>query len=99
MFLSFKQRVLVIVQSIPSGSTMSYKEVAMRAGSPGAARAVGTIMKQNRDPLVPCHRVICSDGSIGGYNRGVDKKRKLLEFEKKEADIFRGISLNSSSED
>ena len=78
---TFKQRVLAVVQSIPLGQTMSYKEVAQLAGSPRAFRAVGTIMRGNKDLGVPCHRVICSDGSLGGYNGGVDKKRKLLEME------------------
>ncbi len=77
----FKQKVLAVVQSIPLGQTMSYKEVAQLAGSPRAFRAVGTIMKSNRDPAVPCHRVICSDGSLGGYNGGIEKKRKLLARE------------------
>ena len=77
----FKQCVLQVVQSIPLGQTMSYKEVAQLAGSPRAFRAVGTIMKGNKDRAVPCHRVICSDGSLGGYNGGIDKKRKLLEME------------------
>ncbi len=57
-----------VVRSIPSGSVMTYAEVAYRAGSPGAARAVGTIMRRNTDRSVPCHRVICSDGRLGGYN-------------------------------
>lgn len=83
--VSFKQRVLAVVKSIPKGKTMSYMQVAYLAGSPGAARAVGTIMKQNGDPAVPCHRVICSDGTLGGYNGGVGKKRQLLENEKREA--------------
>lgn len=77
----FKQRVLLVVQSIPLGQTMSYKEVAQLAGSPRAFRAVGTLMRNNKDKAVPCHRVICSDGSLGGYNGGIDKKRKLLEME------------------
>ena len=49
---------------------MTYAEVARRAGSPGAARAVGSVMKKNFDPAIPCHRVIRSDGSLGQYNRG-----------------------------
>lgn len=81
----FKQRVLEVVYSIPEGTTLSYKEVAERAGSPRAFRAVGTIMKQNNNPAIPCHRVICSDGSPGGYNRGVEKKKVLLEAERKKA--------------
>ena len=58
---------------------MTYKGVAKKAGSPNAARAVGTIMKNNYDPKVPCHRVIRSDGKIGDYNRGgrAEKIRKL----------------------
>jgi len=66
----FTERVLSIVSSIKKGQTMTYKEVATRAGSPGAARAVGSIMKANYKPGVPCHRVIRSDGNIGQYNRG-----------------------------
>lgn len=60
---------------------MTYAKVARAAGSPGAARAVGTIMKQNYDPAIPCHRVIKSDGTLGQYNRGQEQKRKLLETE------------------
>jgi len=79
----FKDRVLRIVASIPSGKTLSYKEVAEAAGSPGAARAVGNIMKGNYNPAIPCHRVIRSDGKLCGYNRGgTEAKRALLEKEK-----------------
>ena len=81
----FKQRVLEVVYSIPEGTTLSYKEVAEHAGSPRAFRAVGTIMKHNNNPAIPCHRVICSDGSLGGYNRGIEKKKVLLEAERKKA--------------
>jgi O-6-methylguanine DNA methyltransferase len=79
---SFKERVLQIVREIPKGETRSYKQVAEYAGSPGAARAVGTIMKNNDDDSVPCHRVIKSDGSLGGYNGRLGDKVKLLEKEK-----------------
>lgn len=79
---NFTKRVQDIVRNIPKGKTLSYKEVATVAGSPGAARAVGTIMKNNYDPTIPCHRVIKSDGSLGGYNRGgSEKKEKLLKAE------------------
>lgn len=60
---------------------MTYKEVAIKAGSPDAQRAVGNILNKNRNPEVPCHRVIRSDGSIGGFNSGPDKKRALLKKE------------------
>lgn len=81
MELSFRQHVLEVVRAIPRGSTMSYGEVAEAAGSPGAARAVGSIMKGNHDPSVPCHRVIKSDGTAGEYNGGVKKKIALLRKE------------------
>lgn len=68
--LSFSDRVREIVRRIPSGETRSYKEVAVAAGNPRAARAVARVMASNYDPHIPCHRVICSDGSPGGYNRG-----------------------------
>ena len=78
---TFEQKVKAIVAKIPKGKTMTYKEVATKAGSPNAARAVGSVMKANYDPKVPCHRVIRSDGVIGDYNRGgsAEKLRKLRE--------------------
>jgi len=57
---------------------LSYKDVAEKAGYPKAWRAVGNILNKNRDPNIPCHRVIKSDGTVGGYNRGVRKKISLL---------------------
>jgi len=79
--IPFKIRVLTIVSKIPKGKTMSYMEVAEAAGSPGAFRAVGTIMKNNHDSKIPCHRVIRSDGNVGQYNRGSEKKIQLLKRE------------------
>lgn len=79
---SFTRRVRDIVRQIPKGQTCSYGEVARLAGVSGAARAVGTIMSNNYDPTIPCHRVICANGKIGGYNRGGEaQKRKLLKKE------------------
>ena len=75
----FADRVREVVRQIPKGSTRSYKEVAAAAGSPNAARAVGMIMRNNYDPTVPCHRVIRTDGKMGGYNRGgIERKKELL---------------------
>lgn len=79
--MSFKEKVLDVVRGIPCGKTMTYGEVALKAGSPSAFRAVGNILNKNHDALIPCHRVIRSDGSLGGYNRGRDKKRELLKKE------------------
>lgn len=76
---SFADKVRDVVRSIPKGKTMTYKEVAARAGNPKAARAVGAVMRTNYDPSIPCHRVIASDGTMRGYNRGgVDRKKELL---------------------
>lgn len=79
--MSFKEKVLTVVRNISKGETMSYSQVAEKAGSPGAARAVGTIMAHNDDVSVPCHRVIRSDGSVGPYNglRGKTKQELLQE--------------------
>ena len=80
--ITFTDRVRNVVRKIPKGETRTYKEVAYAAGSPGAARAVGTIMANNYLPDVPCHRVVKSDGTLGGYNRGgIDEKRVLLKKE------------------
>lgn len=78
---SFTEKVLGVVRGIPRGKVMTYKDVAKRAGSAGASRAVGSILKQNYDPAIPCHRVIRSDGIAGEYNRGREKKIKLLRAE------------------
>lgn len=83
---SFAERVRAVVKNIPKGQVMTYAAVAKAAGSPGASRAVGTLMAHNFDPTIPCHRVIRSDGKIGNYNRGGEKaKRALL---KKEGAIY-----------
>ena len=79
---SFRARVLAVVRNIPKGRTMTYKEVAEKAGNPKAARAVGAIMRTNFDETVPCHRVVRSDGGMGGYNRGgALRKTEMLKLE------------------
>ncbi len=79
---SFSERVRAVVRAIPKGKTMSYKEVATEAGNEKAARAVARLMAANYDPEIPCHRVIRSDGGLGGYNRGgVEAKRAILASE------------------
>lgn len=78
---SFRDAVYGVVRKIPKGKCLTYKQVAEAAGYPNACRAVGNILNKNFDPEIPCHRVIRSDGKIGGYNRGVDKKRERLTAE------------------
>jgi methylated-DNA-[protein]-cysteine S-methyltransferase len=80
----FGRAVTNACRCIPYGTTCSYGELAARAGSPGAARAVGSVMRRNAWPIVvPCHRVLASGGKIGGYSApgGLDLKRRLLELE------------------
>lgn len=79
----FAKKVYAIVSKIPKGKTMTYKQVATKAGKPDAARAVGTIMSHNFNPSVPCHRVIRSDGKMGGYNRGGIEQKKLILAEER----------------
>lgn len=79
---TFKADVQAIVAQIPLGTVMTYKEVANKAGNPNASRAVANVMAANYDPNIPCHRVIRSDGTLGGYNRGgVSAKAKILAAE------------------
>ena len=79
---NFSNRVYAVVAKIPKGKTMTYKQVATKAGNPRAARAVGMLMSKNFNPKIPCHRVVRSDGRPSGYNRGGwSAKQKLLRKE------------------
>jgi len=75
---NFTDKVRGVVKNIPKGSVMTYKEVATHAGHPKAARAVANTMAKNFDVKIPCHRVIRSDGGLGGYNRGGEKKKRAI---------------------
>ena len=78
----FEKKVWLALRDIPYGETRAYKWLAEKTGNPKATRAVGQALGRNPIPIVlPCHRVIESDGSIGGYSSGVDIKRRLLEIE------------------
>ena len=80
----FEKKVLRTVLEIPLGEVRSYKWVAGKIGRPKAARAVGQALKKNPYTIIiPCHRVVASDGKIGGYSQGKDKKKNLLNLEKK----------------
>ena len=79
---SFRKKVLETERKIPYGQTRSYKEVAKMVESPRASRAVGSANAENPLPLYfPCHRIICSDRSLGGFGWGLDVKRFLLDLE------------------
>jgi AraC family transcriptional regulator, regulatory protein of adaptative response / methylated-DNA-[protein]-cysteine methyltransferase len=79
---AFRRRVWEALRRIPFGETRSYGEIAAAVGAPGAARAVGTACAQNPIPVVvPCHRVVGSDGSLHGYAYGLARKRQLLDAE------------------
>ena len=80
----FHRKVYKALCKIPAGKTITYAELAKRAGSPGAARAVGTAMAKNPFPIViPCHRVVAGNGKLGGYSGrgGVATKKALLALE------------------
>ena len=78
---SFRARVLATVRAIPRGRVATYGDVAELAGAPGAARAVGNVMRTCGDPSVPCHRVIAAAGGLGGYGGFLERKRQLLRAE------------------
>jgi O-6-methylguanine DNA methyltransferase len=77
----FQRRVLSIVRRIPAGRVATYGDVAELAGAPRAARAVGTVMRECRDPAVPCHRVIAAGGALGGFGGNLQIKRERLRAE------------------
>jgi methylated-DNA-[protein]-cysteine S-methyltransferase len=79
----FRKKALEILARVPYGTTISYGELAARAGSPQAHRAAGSACANNPLPIViPCHRVLKSDGTLGGFGGGLPVKRRLLEIEK-----------------
>jgi O-6-methylguanine DNA methyltransferase len=88
MFAGFQGKVYKAVRRIPRGKVSSYGDIARRAGSPRAARAVGHAMAVNSFPLlIPCHRVVRADGSLGGFTAGLSIKEKLLKLE--------GVTMNA----
>jgi methylated-DNA-[protein]-cysteine S-methyltransferase len=78
----FSRDILERLAKVPYGEVTTYKSLAVEAGNPLAARAVGTIMNRNPIPIVlPCHRVVGSNGSLVGYGGGLERKRQLLDLE------------------
>ncbi len=79
----FQKRIWQILQSIPCGTTLTYHQLAAQSGNPKAARAVAQACAANQIAvLIPCHRIVRSDGSLSGYRWGTERKRQLLEYEK-----------------
>jgi len=77
-----KKRIFELTKKIPVGRVTTYKHLAIAAGNPKAARAVGAILRSNKNLIkIPCHRVVCSNGYVGGYKEGVEKKIALLKKE------------------
>lgn len=86
----FERKVYLAASGIPKGETRSYKWVAAQIGRPRSARAVGNALNKNPYPgIVPCHRVVRSDNSIGGYAKGSSVKRKILEREGVDLSLFK----------
>lgn len=78
----FQEKVWKVIASIPFGETISYGEIAGKMEQPNAARAIGNACGNNPIPIiVPCHRVLASDGKLGGYSSGLENKRTLLTLE------------------
>ncbi len=78
----FQEKVWKVLQTIPYGKTISYKEQAIAVGNPKGVRAVANANGKNRlSVIVPCHRVIANDGSLAGYTGGITRKRFLLDLE------------------
>jgi len=101
---NFREKVYQLTSQIPHGKVATYGQLAKLAGSPGAARAVGMLMKTNQHPeIVPCYKVVASDGSLTGYSAGegiVTKKEKLLHdgvaFDKNKVDLTKSQWQRSS---
>ena len=89
LFTPFQDRVLAATESIPPGEVKSYGEVAALAGKPRGAQAAGQALGANPIPVVvPCHRVVASDGSLRGYAGGLERKQYLLDLERGERPLF-----------
>ncbi len=82
MNLSFNEKVYFYCKKIPKGKVSTYKKIALLINSPKSFRAVGNALNKNKNTkTIPCHRVIKSDGTVGGYAFGTNKKAKILKSE------------------
>ncbi len=88
----FQEKVYRVVKRIPKGRVTTYRDVARAIGSPRTARAVGNALNKNPyAPMVPCHRVVRSDGSVGGFASGANKKEAML---RKEGVLIKNHKIN-----
>ncbi len=93
---SFERDVLLATLDIPKGKVSTYKRIAERIGRPNAYRAVGNALKKNPVPfLIPCHRVVRSDGRLGGEQKRAEKRRKIL---RQEGIVFVGDKVKLTKE-
>lgn len=79
--MDFKEKVYSAVRKIPKGKVITYKQIALGIGNKNSYRAVGNVLNKNHDKKITCHRVVKSNGEIGGYNRGIANKIKILRKE------------------
>jgi O-6-methylguanine DNA methyltransferase len=94
--MTFKEKVYALTKSIPKGRVVTYGQLARMSGHPKAARAIGMCMRTNPNaPIVPCHRVVASDGSLTGYSggNGIPTKKEMLL---NEGVIFKGERVDLS---
>ena len=89
-----RPRVFAAVRRIPPGRVATYGDIAALSGAPRAWRAVGTILRECRDPGIPCHRVIAAGGGLGGYGSNLQLKRELLRAEGIEVGLTRVRQFN-----
>lgn len=87
--MNFQQKVFQATQKIPKGKVATYSQIAKIIGRPRACRAVGNALNKNRDPKVPCHRVVKSSGKVGGFRDGA--KTKIRKLKKEGVKIARGV--------
>lgn len=93
---SFTGKIYAVLKQIPRGKVMTYQGLSKKAGFPRAARAAGNALHKNEHPIVvPCHRVVRSDGAIGGYALGTPKKIELLKAEGIEIRSGKIVDLSS----
>jgi methylated-DNA-[protein]-cysteine S-methyltransferase len=85
--MNFQDKVLVLTKKVPKGKVTTYKEIAKKLNSK-AYRAVGKALKNNKTPItIPCHRVVCSDGTLGGYKGKLNNKEKVKLLKKEGIEI------------